>query len=111
MFQLARLCSPSVVFLDELQAIVGAAKDRSGTDGGGGETSKQLLTQLLLELDVLNREAHGVCVLGATNMPGSLDPALLIPGRFDVAIEVGLPNEGDRVRILASDACLVNAQQ
>jgi len=96
-FALARLCSPSVVFLDELQAIVGAAKDRSGSDGGG-ENSKQLLTQLLLELDTIAHKSAGVCVLGATNMPGSLDPSLLVPGRFDVIIEVGLPSQEDRVR-------------
>ena len=93
-FALARLCSPSVVFLDELQAIVG-----NGGHGRSGGNTKQLLTQLLLELDGLASSANegSVCVLGATNMPSALDAALLMPGRFDTIIEVGLPNTSERV--------------
>ena len=111
MFELARLCAPSVVFLDEVQAIVGSGRDQGGDASTGN--SRQLLTQLLLEFDSLRRlgaktnAGSGICVLAATNEPAALDAALLMPGRFDVAIEVGLPSEAERVRayLVWCDVC------
>ena len=99
LFRRARLASPSVVFFDEVDAIAGK---RGG--GGGGD---RLLSQLLTELDGVtsgvdsNKKPYRVLVVGATNRPDTLDPALTRPGRMDRMIYVGLPDMNGRKSIFA----------
>ena len=95
MFQAARGAAPALVFLDELDALVGSRGIGSGSGGGGG-----LLATLLVEMDGV-QAADGVLVVGATNRPGALDPALLRPGRLDVQVEVPLPDAAGRAEVLA----------
>ena len=76
------------------------ASDSNRRSSSSNNNTQQLLTQLLLEFDRLNNSGGGtggVCVLGATNMPSALAPALTMAGRFDAMIEVGLPTENERV--------------
>ena len=99
LFRRARLASPSVVFFDEVDAIAG----KRGEGGGGG--SDRLLSQLLTELDGVATGGQGnkpcrVVVVGATNRPDTLDPALTRPGRMDRMIYVGLPDSDGRKSIL-----------
>mgnify|MGYP006093756513 FL=1 len=117
-FDQARRNGPSVLFIDEIQALFSERKDAGGV-------AKKMTSQLLQEIDGLTaqqiliqgkedpnqnggisndndafsmQESH-VVVLAATNLPQALDPALLRPGRFDKLIHVGLPNEKDRAQI------------
>jgi transitional endoplasmic reticulum ATPase len=101
-FSLGRACAPSILFLDELDAIVGSrAEIASGGEGGGGGGGVQLrvLSTLLNEMDGLGG-ASGIVVIGATNRRDALDAALLRPGRFDELIEVGVPDTAGREAIL-----------
>ena len=101
-FTEARRRAPSVLFLDEVDAL-GAARD--GLEGAGGSSGgaqhTRLLAQLLTEMDGVISRPEAVLVLGATNRPEALDPALRRPGRFDTEIEVGVPSEPGRRDILA----------
>src|SRR6056297_283115 len=96
LFKTAKKNAPSIVFVDELDA-VGRAR---GTGlGGGNDEREQTLNQLLSELDGF--EPHDeVIVLAATNRPDVLDAALLRPGRFDRLVVIGRPDWRDRVEIL-----------
>jgi len=93
-FKKARQVAPAVVFLDELDAL---APIRGG---GAGEprVTERIVNQLLSELDGLE-ELRGVIVIGATNRPDIIDPALLRPGRFDEIILVPVPDRGARREI------------
>jgi cell division protease FtsH len=95
LFADAKKRAPSIVFIDEIDAI--------GQRRGGGVISnderEQTLNQLLAEMDGFDRTT-GVVVLAATNRPEVLDPALLRPGRFDREVEIGLPNLTERAAIL-----------
>ena len=92
-FEQARKEAPSIVFLDELDAI---APKR---EHAAGEVEKRVVAQLLALLDGL--EARGqVIVIGATNLPNSLDPALRRPGRFDREIVIGIPDVAGRREML-----------
>lgn len=98
LFRRARLASPAVIFFDECDAIA------SKRGGGGGGGSDRLLSQLLTELDGVTSGGEGgnksrVVVVGATNRPDVLDPALTRPGRMDRMIYVGLPDENGRKSI------------
>lgn len=93
LFGAAKEKAPSIVFIDELDAIGGK---RSGKDMA---YVKQTLNQLLTELDGFEQNS-GVIILGATNFPDSLDKALTRPGRFDRNVVVGLPDVRGRVAIL-----------
>ena len=99
----ARSRAPSVLFLDEIDAL-GAARDGMGGSGGGGGGSDmmqgRLLALLLTEMDGVVARPEALLVLGATNRPEALDPALRRPGRFDTEIEVGVPSEPGRRAIL-----------
>ncbi len=95
-FQKARQAAPCVLFLDELDALVPAR----GTDSFTSGVSERVLSQFLVELDGVE-ELRGVLVLGATNRPDMLDPALRRPGRFDLEIAVPLPNRDERREIFA----------
>jgi cell division protease FtsH len=98
LFADARRRAPSIIFIDEIDAIGGR---RGGAAiGGGNDEREQTLNQLLSEMDGFD-QAAGVVVIAATNRPESLDPALLRPGRFDRQVIVPLPNQTERAAILA----------
>ncbi len=95
-FELAKEKSPSIIFIDEIDAI--AAKRLKSSTSGDREVQRTLM-QLLAEMDGF--EGRGdVGIVAATNRPDILDPALLRPGRFDRFIEVPIPNEDGRNEIL-----------
>ncbi|CAE6487931.1 unnamed protein product [Rhizoctonia solani] len=94
LFETARKQQPSIVFIDELDAVGGR---RSGREG---QWSRQTLNQLLTELDGFSA-TEGVIVIAATNYPESLDNALVRPGRFDKKVAVPLPDIVGRTQILA----------
>ncbi|WP_109807930.1 CDC48 family AAA ATPase [Sphingosinithalassobacter portus] len=96
LFARARQVSPCVIFIDELDSLVPAR------GGGLGEpqATERVVNTILAEMDGLE-ELQSVVVIGATNRPNLIDPALLRPGRFDELIYVGVPNAEGRRRILA----------
>ena len=93
-FHKARQVAPSIIFLDELDALVPVR------GGGAGEphVTERVVNQLLSEMDGLE-ELHGVVVIGATNRPDIIDPALLRPGRFDELIMAPVPDVESRRKI------------
>ncbi len=93
-FKKARQVAPAIIFLDELDALVPIR------GGGAGEphVTERVVNQLLSEMDGLE-ELHGVVVIGATNRPDIVDPALLRPGRFDELIMVPVPDPASRKKI------------
>ena len=92
-FEEAEENSPSIIFIDELDAI---APKREETNG---ETERRTVAQLLTLMDGLKSRGQ-VVVIGATNRPDSLDPALRRPGRFDREIEIGVPDSEERQEVL-----------
>jgi transitional endoplasmic reticulum ATPase len=92
-FEQAEKNAPSIIFIDELDAI--APKREEVT----GEVEKRVVSQLLALMDGLKARGK-VVVIGATNRPNALDPALRRPGRFDREIEIGVPNQSGRLEIL-----------
>jgi cell division protease FtsH len=99
LFKQAMQVPPAIVFIDELDAI---GRSRSGNVGGisgGHDEREQTLNQILTEMDGFEPGTN-VIVLGATNRPEILDPALLRPGRFDRRIAVQPPDRNGRVKIL-----------
>ncbi|MDR3082015.1 MAG: ATP-dependent zinc metalloprotease FtsH [Streptomyces sp.] len=97
LFDDARKRAPSIIFIDEIDA-VGARRAGVGRIGGNDER-EQTLNQLLAEMDGFD-QSTGIVVLAATNRPEALDPALLRPGRFDRQVTVPLPNQAERAAIL-----------
>jgi cell division protease FtsH len=97
LFDEARRRAPSIVFIDEIDAIGGM---RGGSAAGRNDEREQTLNQLLAEMDGFD-QTSGIVVLAATNRPETLDPALLRPGRFDRQVTVPLPNQSERAAILA----------
>lgn len=95
-FDKARAAAPTVVFLDELDSI---AKARGGSVGDAGGASDRVVNQLLTEMDGMNAKKN-VFVIGATNRPDQIDPAILRPGRLDQLIYVPLPDEMARLSIM-----------
>ena len=93
MFQKAQESSPSILFIDELDAI--APKREEVT----GEVERRVVAQLLALMDGLESRGN-IVVIGATNRPNALDPALRRPGRFDREIEIGIPDKNGRFEIL-----------
>lgn len=101
LFEQAKKAAPSIIFIDELDAIGGR---RAGAGAmGAHEEREQTLNQLLAEMDGFESQ-HGVIVMAATNRPEVLDPALLRPGRFDRQITVELPDLVGRQEILSIHA-------
>ena len=96
LFADARKRAPSIVFIDEIDAIGGR---RGGGAFATNDEREQTLNQLLAEMDGFD-PATGVVVMAATNRPETLDPALLRPGRFDRTVEIPLPNLVERRAIL-----------
>ena len=95
-FSIAKKNQPCILFIDELDAI---GKIRSVGIAGGHEEREQTLNQILVEMDGFEKETK-IVVLGATNRPDVLDPALLRPGRFDRKIILDLPDIKAREEIL-----------
>ncbi|XP_071916487.1 ATP-dependent zinc metalloprotease FTSH 8, mitochondrial-like isoform X2 [Coffea arabica] len=96
LFQEARQCAPSIIFIDEIDAI-GRARGRGGFSGGNDER-ESTLNQLLVEMDGFGTTS-GVVVLAGTNRPDILDKALLRPGRFDRQISIDNPDIKGREQI------------
>ncbi len=96
LFRRVRAVAPAIVFIDELDA---AGRRRGGGEGGGSDEREQTLNQILVEMDGFEVSA-GIVVIGATNRPDILDPALLRPGRFDRHITVDQPDPDGRREIL-----------
>ncbi|KAJ6413751.1 hypothetical protein OIU84_006540 [Salix udensis] len=98
LFASARSFAPSIIFIDEIDAI---GSKRGGPDiGGGGAEREQGLLQILTEMDGFKEFTSQVLVIGATNRLDILDPALLRKGRFDKIVRVGLPSKDGRLAIL-----------
>jgi cell division protease FtsH len=98
LFKQAKEAAPAIVFIDELDAI-GRARAAGGGFSGGHDEREQTLNQILTEMDGFEVGTN-VIVLGATNRPEILDPALLRPGRFDRRIAVQPPDKNGRAEIL-----------
>jgi len=96
LFDQAKKHAPAIIFIDELDAL---GKARGAGSFGGHDEREQTLNQLLTELDGFDTNA-GVILMGATNRPEILDPALLRPGRFDRTVEVDRPDVKGREAIL-----------
>ena len=96
LFEQAKKNSPSIVFIDEIDAV---GRHRGAGLGGGHDEREQTLNQLLVEMDGFGTNS-GVIVIAATNRRDILDPALLRPGRFDRQIAVGYPDIKGREAIL-----------
>ena len=96
LFEQAKKMAPSIVFIDEIDAV---GRRRGAGMGGGHDEREQTLNQLLVEMDGFGKN-EGVIVMAATNRKDILDPALLRPGRFDRQIYVGAPDWRGREAIL-----------
>lgn len=96
LFEDAKKHAPSIVFIDEIDAV---GRQRGAGLGGGHDEREQTLNQLLVEMDGFGGNT-GVIVIAATNRADILDPALLRPGRFDRQVYIGVPNIKDRLAIL-----------
>ncbi len=96
LFEQAKANSPSIVFVDEIDAV---GRHRGAGLGGGHDEREQTLNQLLVEMDGFDVKG-GVILIAATNRPDILDPALLRPGRFDRQIAVDSPDLTGRTQIL-----------
>jgi cell division protease FtsH len=96
LFAKAKAAAPSIVFVDEIDAV---GRQRGAGLGGGNDEREQTLNQLLVEMDGFDA-ATNVIVIAATNRPDVLDPALLRPGRFDRQVTVGFPDRAGREAIL-----------
>ena len=107
LFSLAKEKSPSVVFLDEIDAI--GAKRLDGSTSGDREVQRTLM-QLLAELDGFDA-LKDVKIIAATNRPDILDDALLRPGRFDRVIEIPIPDEASRKAILNVHLSAMNTKR
>lgn len=95
-FMTAKRAAPSILFIDEIDAV---GRQRGAGLGGGNDEREQTLNQILVEMDGFDRDTR-VIVLAATNRPDILDPALMRPGRFDRRVVLDLPDLNDREAIL-----------
>ncbi len=96
LFKTAKKNAPSILFIDEIDAV---GRHRGAGLGGGHDEREQTLNQILVEMDGFDTETN-VIVMAATNRPDVLDPALLRPGRFDRRIMLDLPDIKDREEML-----------
>ncbi|KAI5692864.1 hypothetical protein M8J75_002585 [Diaphorina citri] len=98
-FDKARAAAPCVLFFDELDSI---AKSRGGSVGDGGGAADRVINQILTEMDGMGAKKN-VFIIGATNRPDIIDPAILRPGRLDQLIYIPLPDEKSREAIFRSN--------
>ena len=96
LFKMAKQAAPSIVFVDEIDAV---GRVRGAGLGGGNDEREQTLNQILVEMDGFEPNEK-VIVMAATNRPDVLDSALLRPGRFDRRVTIDLPDRNDREEIL-----------
>ncbi len=96
LFDQAKKSAPSIIFIDEIDAV---GRHRGAGMGGGHDEREQTLNQLLVEMDGFGNN-EGIIIIAATNRPDILDPALLRPGRFDRRVTVGRPDLNGREEIL-----------
>lgn len=96
LFQTAKRAAPSIIFIDEIDAV---GRERGAGLGGGHDEREQTLNQILVEMDGFERD-NNVIVMAATNRPDVLDQALLRPGRFDRRVILDMPDIKDREAIL-----------
>ena len=96
LFEQAKRSAPSIVFIDEIDAV---GRHRGAGLGGGHDEREQTLNQLLVEMDGFSTN-EGVIIMAATNRQDILDPALLRPGRFDRQVNVNFPDVNGRIAIL-----------
>ena len=106
-FELARKKAPSIVFIDEIDAL---AATRMDTGTSGEREVNRTFMQLLAEMDGF-KHLDNVKIIGATNRIDILDPAIIRPGRLDRLIEVGLPDEEGRLEILKVHSKNMNLQK
>jgi len=97
-FEKARAAAPCVLFFDELDSIASA---RGGSSGDGGGAADRVINQILTEIDGVSAKKN-VFIIGATNRPDIIDPALLRPGRLDQLVYIPMPDLGSRMAILKS---------
>src|SRR5437588_980326 len=97
-FRRARQASPCVVFFDEIDSI--APTRGGGMEGGVHSSTERMVSQLLTEMDGIQKDIHGFVVLAATNRVDMIDSALLRPGRFDKIVYVPKPDVNTRQKIL-----------
>ncbi|MFB6212687.1 MAG: ATP-dependent zinc metalloprotease FtsH [Candidatus Magasanikbacteria bacterium] len=95
-FETAKNAAPSIVFIDEIDAV---GRKRGAGVGGGNDEREQTLNQILSEMDGFEKDTK-VIVIAATNRPDILDKALLRPGRFDRQVQFGMPDINEREKIL-----------
>lgn len=100
LFQMAKRAAPSIIFVDEIDAV---GRVRGTGIGGGNDEREQTLNQILVEMDGFE-PSEKVIVMAATNRPDVLDPALVRPGRFDRRVTIDLPDRDDRQAILVIHA-------
>ncbi len=100
LFEKAKQSAPSIVFVDEIDAV---GRQRGAGMGGGNDEREQTLNQILVEMDGFDNDTN-IIVMAATNRADVLDPALLRPGRFDRKVFVDLPDVGGREKILVVHA-------
>merc|ERR1712227_536375 len=98
-FDKARQAAPCVLFFDELDSI---AKARGGTSGDAGGASDRVINQVLTEMDGMGSKKN-VFIIGATNRPDIIDPAVMRPGRLDQLIYIPLPDEASRLSIFKAN--------
>jgi len=98
-FDKARSAAPCVLFFDELDSI---AKARGGSVGDAGGAADRVINQILTEMDGMGSKKN-VFIIGATNRPDIIDPAILRPGRLDQLIYIPLPDDGSRKNILKAN--------
>ena len=96
LFGIAKKSAPSIIFIDEIDAV---GRERGAGLGGGHDEREQTLNQILVEMDGFERDSN-VIVMAATNRPDILDSALLRPGRFDRRVILDMPDIRDREEIL-----------
>lgn len=95
----ARAAAPCVLFFDELDSI---AKARGGSVGDAGGAADRVINQILTEMDGMGSKKN-VFIIGATNRPDIIDPAILRPGRLDQLIYIPLPDEKSREQVLKAN--------
>jgi len=98
-FDKARAAAPCVLFFDELDSI---AKSRGGNIGDAGGAADRVINQILTEMDGMGSKKN-VFIIGATNRPDIIDPAILRPGRLDQLIYIPLPDEKSRESVLRAN--------